>query len=144
MKTTVSIRTEDADRSWWVLDLEGKILGRAAVRVASMLRGKHKPTFTPHADTGDFVVVVNAGKVRLTGRKLQQKMYYRHSGYIGGLRTVSAEKLLQTKPEEVFRLAVRGMLPRGPLGRKMLKKLKIFGGPEHIHQAQQPQPLELD
>lgn len=144
MKTTVSIRTEDADRSWWVLDLEGKILGRAAVRVASMLRGKHKPTFTPHADTGDFVVVVNAGKVRLTGRKLQQKMYYRHSGYIGGLRTVSAEKLLQSKPEEVFRLAVRGMLPRGPLGRKMLKKLKIFGGPEHIHQAQQPQPLELD
>lgn len=144
MKTTVSIRTEDADRRWWVLDLEGKVLGRAAVRVASMLRGKHKPTFTPHTDTGDFVIVVNAEKVVLTGKKPQQKIYRRHSGYMGGLREITAEKLLQKRPEDVFKLAVKGMLPRGPLGRRMLRKLKVYAGPAHKHEAQQPQPLVLD
>lgn len=141
---TVSIKPEDANREWWVVDLDSKVLGRAAARVATVLRGKHKPTFTPHTDTGDFVVIVNADKVRLTGRKLDQKMYYRHSGYMGGLKSISAGKLLQKRPEEVFRHAVKGMLPRGPLGRKMLRKLKVYAGAEHPHEAQQPKPLALD
>ena len=144
MKTTVSAREEDVERSWWLLDLDGKVLGRAATRVAHVLRGKHKAIFTPHADTGDFIVVVNAEKVKLTGRKLEQKMYHRHSGYLGGLRSMSAGEMLKRKPEEVFRHAVKGMLPRGPLGRKMLKKLKIYAGPDHPHEAQQPQAWNRD
>lgn len=141
---TVSIRTEDAQRNWWVIDLEGKVLGRTAARIASILRGKHKPTFTPHSDTGDFVIVLNAEKVLLTGRKLDQKMYRRHSAYMGGLKEITAAKLLGSKPEEVLKHAVWGMLPRGPLGRRMFRKLKVYAGNAHPHEAQQPKPLALD
>ncbi len=143
---TVSIKPEEAreQRRWWVIDMDDKVLGRTASRMAMVLRGKHRPTFTPHVDTGDFVVVMNAEKVKLTGRKLTQKMYHRHSGYLGSLKSITAEKLLEKKPEEVVRHAVKGMLPRGPLGRQMLKKLKIYAGPEHPHQAQQPEPLAFD
>jgi len=143
---TVSIKPEEAreQRRWWVIDMDDKVLGRTASRMAMVLRGKHRPTFTPHVDTGDFVVVINAEKVKLTGRKLTQKMYHRHSGYLGSLKSITAEKLLEKKPEEVVRHAVKGMLPRGPLGRQMLKKLKIYAGPEHPHQAQQPEPLAFD
>ena len=130
-------------RSWFVVDAEGKVLGRLAARVAAILRGKHKPTFTPHLDVGDHVVVVNAEKVHLTGRKLQNKLYRWHSGYIGGLREVSAEKMLRTHPERVIEWAVQGMLPKNRLGRAMSKKLKVYRGAEHPHQAQQPQMLEV-
>jgi large subunit ribosomal protein L13 len=124
-----------------VVDAQGKVLGRLASRIAMVLRGKTKPTFTPHLDTGDFVVVVNAAQVQLTGRKLDNKMYYRHSGYMGGLKEISARHLLAKKPEEVLRHAVRGMLPKNSLGRHLLKKLKVYAGGEHPHQAQQPAPL---
>lgn len=143
MKTTVSVTSENANRVWWIVDLEGKTLGRAASRIANVLRGKHKPTYTPHNDTGDFVVVINAEKVVLTGRKLQQKIYYRHSGYVGGMRSITAEKQLEKHPERVFEHAIRGMIPHNPLGRRMLRKLKIYVGPEHPHHAQQPKPLDL-
>ncbi len=129
------------ERNWYVVDAEGQVLGRLATKIATMLRGKHKPIFTPHLDTGDFVVVVNADKVRLTGRKLDQKKYYRHSGYMGGLKEATAKEMLERKPEEVIRLAVKRMLPKNRLGRKQLKKLKIYAGPDHPHTAQQPQPL---
>lgn len=134
-------RKGEVPRLWYVVDAQGKVLGRLASRIAMVLRGKTKPTFTPHLDTGDFVVVVNAGQVQLTGRKLDNKLYYRHSGYMGGLKEISARHLLQKKPEELLRHAVRGMLPKNSLGRHLLKKLKIYTGGEHPHQAQQPVSL---
>ncbi|HEY3068594.1 MAG TPA: 50S ribosomal protein L13 [Methylomirabilota bacterium] len=130
-------------RSWFVVDAEGKVLGRLAARVAAVLRGKHKPTFTPHLDVGDHVVVVNAEKVHLTGRKREDKLYRWHSGYIGGLREVSADKMLRTHPERVIEWAVQGMLPKNRLGRAMGKKLKVYRGADHPHQAQQPKTLEV-
>ncbi|MFH1595614.1 MAG: 50S ribosomal protein L13 [Pseudomonadota bacterium] len=138
---TYTARTGEVRRQWYVVDAQGKVLGRLASRIAMVLRGKTKPTFTPHIDTGDFVVVVNAGQVQLTGRKLDNKFYYRHSGYPGGLKEISARHLLQKKPEEVLRHAVRGMLPKNSLGRHLLTKLKVYAGGEHPHQAQQPVPL---
>jgi large subunit ribosomal protein L13 len=134
-------RKLEVPRQWYLVDAQGKVLGRLATRVAMMLRGKTKATFTPHADAGDFVVVVNAAQVKLTGRKLDQKCYYRHSGYPGGLKTTTARQLLQRKPEEILRHAVRGMLPKNSQGRSLLKKLKIYAGGEHPHQAQQPVAL---
>jgi large subunit ribosomal protein L13 len=134
----------EIERVWHVVDARGQILGRLASRIAMVLRGKHKPTYTPHLDAGDFVVVVNADLVQLTGRKLDQKMYYRHSGYMGGLKTTSARTMLKKKPEEVLRHAVGGMLPKNSLGRQLLKKLKIYTGGEHPHQAQQPAPLKWE
>lgn len=134
-------RKGEVSRLWYVVDAQGKVLGRLATRVAMILRGKTKATFTPHTDAGDFVVVVNAAQVHLTGRKLDQKFYYRHSGFTGGLKTTTARQLLQRKPEEVLRHAVRGMLPKNSLGRSLLKKLKIYAGGEHPHQAQQPVSL---
>ncbi len=132
-----------ADRQWWVVDLEGKTLGRAATRIATVLRGKHKPTFTPNQDSGDFVVVINAAKVKLTGNKLKDKMYRRHTGYIGGLKETSAGTMLATFPDRAITAAVWGMLPSGKLGRKILKKLKIYAGAEHEHAAQQPRELAV-
>lgn len=140
MKSYMAKKAE-ASRDWHLVDADGKVVGRLATRIAMVLRGKHKPVFTPHADAGDFVVVVNADKVRFTGGKLDQKMYYRHSGYMGGLKATSARQMLKKKPEEVLRHAVRGMLPKNSLGRQLLKKLKIYAGAEHPHEAQQPQPL---
>lgn len=142
-KPTLSARPADVERDWFVVDASDQVLGRVASEIASILRGKHKPTFTPHVDGGDFVIVVNAARVHLTGRKLEQKQYYRHSGYSGGLRSVTAGRLLETHPERVLEAAVRGMLPKGRLGRKMFRKLKVYAGPEHPHAAQQPQPLEI-
>ncbi|HSE94195.1 MAG TPA: 50S ribosomal protein L13 [Methylomirabilota bacterium] len=133
----------EIERKWFVVNAEGQVLGRLATRVATVLRGKHKPTFTPHLDVGDHVVVVNAEKVHLTGRKLRDKMYRWHTGYIGGLREVNAEKMLRTHPERVIEWAVQGMLPKTRLGRAMAKKLKVYRGAEHPHQAQRPEPLEL-
>src|SRR5690606_19069387 len=130
-------------RVWYVLDAKGKSLGRVASRAAAILRGKHKPQFTPHVDTGDFVIIVNADQVRLTGRKLDQKIYYRHSGYPGGLKQTKARDMLRTRPERMVELAVRGMIPRTPLGRRQLAKLKVYRGPDHPHQAQRPQNLAL-
>jgi len=130
-----------AERKWWVIDAEGRPLGRLASQVATILRGKNKPTFTPHVDTGDFVIVVNAGKVKLTGRKLEQKQYVRHSGAPGGFRTEAYGKLLVRKPELPIQKAVKGMLPKNTLGRELLTKLKVYAGPDHPHAAQQPQPL---
>ncbi len=136
-------KENEIERKWYVVDAEGKVLGRLATRIASILRGKHKPTFTPHLDVGDHVVVLNAEKVHLTGRKLQNKQYRWHTGYIGGLREVSAEKMLKTHPERVIEWAVQGMLPKNRLGRSMVKKLKVYRGAAHPHQAQQPQALEV-
>lgn len=133
---------QTAEREWFVVDAQGKTLGRLASQIATILRGKHKPTFTPHVDTGDFVIVVNAEKVRLTGRKLDQKHYYWYSGYPGGIKGRSARQMLARKPEEVLKRAVKGMLPRTTLGRNMLRKMKVYAGAEHPHQAQQPKPLE--
>lgn len=140
---TFSASREVVSRDWYVVDAEGKILGRLASEIAKRLRGKHKPVYTPHVDTGDFIIVVNAGKVRLTGSKLRDKLYYRHSGYPGGLKQMSAGKMLQEKPGEVLRLAVRGMLPKNSLGRAMLKKLKIYTGSDHGHEAQCPRVLDF-
>ena len=142
MKTT-SVVLKDADRQWHLVDLENVTVGQAATVIASVLRGKHRPTFTPNADNGDYVVVVNAEKVVLTGTKWQKKMYYRHSNYPGGLTETRADKMLERHPERIIEAAVRGMLPKNSLGRRMLKKLKIHVGPEHPHVAQQPQPLSL-
>jgi large subunit ribosomal protein L13 len=142
-KYTYSAKQSDNQGKWLVVDAENAVLGRLATEVAARLRGKHNPLYTPHVDCGDFVIVINADKVKLTGRKMQQKMYYRHSGYIGGLKEINAEKLLQKRPEDVVRHAVKGMLPKNRLGRKMYKKLKVYAGSEHPHQAQQPQVLEL-
>ncbi|MBH23453.1 MAG: 50S ribosomal protein L13 [Myxococcales bacterium] len=140
---TFSAKHNEVERAWHVIDLEGKTVGRAATKIASVLRGKHKPIYTPHVDTGDFVILINADKVVFTGNKLSQKTYYRHSGYPGGIREITAEKQLQRKPEAVITAAVRGMLPKGPLGRQMIKKLKVYAGSEHPHTAQQPKPLEV-
>lgn len=140
---TYHAKTGDVPRDWVVVDLEGKALGRAATQIANMLRGKNKPQFTPSADVGDFVVVVNAEKIELTGNKRQAKRYYRHSGYIGGMRSLSAEEMIERKPEEVIRLAVKGMLPKNTLGRQLLKKLKVYAGAEHPHAAQQPKQVEI-
>jgi large subunit ribosomal protein L13 len=141
--TTVSAKPAEVRREWFVVDAEGKTLGRLASEIASRLKGKHKPIFTPHVDTGDYIVVVNAEKVRVTGNKMKDKMYHHHTGYIGNLKSINLEKLLVKAPERVIETAVRGMLPRSPLGRSMMKKLKVYAGPEHQHAAQQPQPLEL-
>jgi len=140
---TFVAKEHEVDKKWYLVDAENKVLGRLAAEIARRLRGKHKPIFTPHADTGDFIVVVNADKVRLTGRKLDKKNYYRYSGYIGGLKETSARKQLISKPEEVLRLAVRGMLPKNSLGRRQLKKLKIYIGADHPHEAQQPETLDI-
>jgi large subunit ribosomal protein L13 len=142
MKTFVAKETE-TDKKWYLVDAENKVLGRLASQIASRLRGKHKPIFTPHADTGDFIVVINADKVSLTGSKTANKVYYRHTGYVGGLKEITAQKLLAKKPEQVLRLAVRGMLPKNSLGRRQLKKLKIYAGSEHPHEAQKPEKLEI-
>jgi large subunit ribosomal protein L13 len=136
-------KENEIERKWYVVDAEGKVLGRLATRVATILRGKHKPIFAPHLDVGDHVVVLNAEKVHLTGRKLQAKQYRWHTGYIGGLREMSAEKMLKTHPERVIEWAVQGMLPKNRLGRAMAKKLKVYRGAAHPHQAQQPQALEV-
>ncbi|TML30776.1 MAG: 50S ribosomal protein L13 [Actinobacteria bacterium] len=143
MKTYVATPA-DRERNWFVVDAAGKTLGRLATQLADQLRGKGKPTYTPHVDTGDFVVVVNAEKIRVTGDKLAAKRYYRHSGYPGGLRSRTLGEMLERRPEEVIRRAVRGMLPRNRLGRKQLTKLKVYAGPDHPHAAQKPQPLEID
>lgn len=140
---TFNVKKEEIIKDWCVVDAQGKILGRLASEIASRLRGKHKPIYTPHLDTGDFVIVVNAEKIQLTGKKLADKIYYRHSGYPGGLTETTAGKLLQEKPEDILKIAVRGMLPKNTLGRAMLKKLKIYKGPEHPHDAQCPRVLEL-
>lgn len=142
-KYTYSARPTDNKGKWLVVDARDKVLGRLASEVAHRLRGKHNPLYTPHVDCGDFVIVVNADKVRLTGSKLKQKMYYRHSGYIGGIKSINAEKLLQKRPEDLVRFAVKGMLPKNKLGRKIYKKLKVYSGSEHPHQAQKPEVLEL-
>lgn len=139
--STQAAKKAEVKRSWFVVDLEGKVLGRAAAEIARVLRGKHKAIYSPSVDTGDFVVVLNADKVKLTGNKLAAKMYYRHSGYPGGLRSTSAAKMLETKPEELIRKAVKGMLPRNKLGRDMFRKMKVYCGAAHPHAAQQPKEL---
>jgi large subunit ribosomal protein L13 len=143
MRTFVAT-PETRQRDWYVVDAEGKTLGRLATQIADTLRGKRKPEYTPHVDTGDFVVVVNAEKVRVTGDKRNAKLYHRHSGYPGGLRTRTLGEMLERRPEEVIRLAVRGMLPRNRLARQQLRKLKVYAGPDHPHAAQKPAELELD
>ena len=140
---TVSTKPADVTRDWYVVDAEGKTLGRMATEIARHLRGKHKPEYTPHVDTGDYIIVVNAEKVRVTGNKAKDKMYYRHTGYPGGLRSMSFEKMVDHAPERTVEFAVKGMLPKGPLGRAMYAKLKVYAGTEHPHQAQQPQALTL-
>jgi large subunit ribosomal protein L13 len=142
MKTFVA-KPETVKRDWYVVDAEGKTLGRLASEIASRLRGKHKAEYTPHCDTGDYIIVVNAEKVTVTGRKASDKMYYSHTGYVGGIKSISFEKLIAQKPELVIEKAVKGMLPRGPLGRAMYRKLKVYAGSEHKHAAQQPQVLDI-
>ena len=145
MQKTFSMKTDAAitDRKWQIVDVAGMTLGRACTQIAHILRGKNKPTFTPHVDMGDFVVVINAAKVKLTGNKMNGKLYYKHSLHPGGLSTFTAAQMLQRKPEEVIERAVWGMLPKGPLGRRIYKKLKVYAGAEHPHAAQQPKPLAL-
>jgi large subunit ribosomal protein L13 len=143
MKTFMA-NAETIERKWYVVDAEGKTLGRLAAEVAKVLRGKHKPTFTPHVDTGDHVIIINADKVALTGKKLVQKTYFRHSGYVGGTTFVTAGKMLADKPERVLELAIRGMLPKNRLGRQMYRKLQVYRGAEHPHAAQLPEVLEIN
>ena len=140
---TYSAKPETVERDWFVVDATDRPIGRLASEIASRLRGKHKPVYTPHVDTGDYIVVINAEKVGVTGNKRQDKIYHRHSGYPGGIKSISLEKLLDKAPERVIETAVKGMLPRGPLGRAMFRKLKVYAGPEHKHTAQQPKPLTL-
>ncbi len=140
---TISAKPETVKRDWYVVDAAGKTLGRLSTEIARRLRGKHKPEFTPHVDTGDYIVVVNAEKVRVTGKKATDKMYYRHSEFPGGLKSMNFEKLIDHAPERVIQLAVKGMLPRNPLGRAMLGKLKVYAGAEHPHAAQQPAQLDI-
>ena len=140
---TFSAKPATVQRDWYVVDAEGKTLGRLASEVAHRLRGKHKPEFTPHVDTGDYIVIVNAEKVAVTGKKLSDKIYYRHTGYIGNLKETPLKDLLAKHPERVIETAVKGMLPKNPLGRAMYRKLKVYAGPEHPHAAQQPQALEI-
>ncbi|MGW8284891.1 MAG: 50S ribosomal protein L13 [Candidatus Deferrimicrobiaceae bacterium] len=145
MKTTVFFTRDDANQEWHVVDAQNQVLGRLATRVASVLQGKHKPTYTPNADIGDFVIVVNADKVKLTGKKVTDKSYYRHSGYIGGLKETTAGKVLASKhPERIIEWAVRGMLPKSRLGDRLFTKLKVYAGPDHPHEAQQPRPLAVN
>ena len=141
MEKTYVTKAKDIQRDWYVVDAEGQNLGRLATRIATVLRGKHKPIFTPGLDCGDFVIVVNAGKITVTGNKLEEKTYYRHSNYPGGLKSISLRDQLEQHPTRVLEAAVKGMLPRGRLGRALLKKLKIYAAPEHPHEAQQPKPL---
>jgi len=143
MKRTFSARPQSVERRWFVVDATDKPLGRLASEIALRLRGKHKPEYTPHVDTGDYIVVVNASKVAVTGNKRTDKMYYNHSGHPGGIKSISFEKLLAKAPETIIERAVKGMLPRGPLGRAMYGKLKVYAGPEHRHSAQQPEALTL-
>ena len=142
-KYTYSAKQSDIKEKWIVVDAKGAVLGRLASNIAARLRGKHNPLFTPHVDTGDWVVVVNADKIVLTGGKWQKKNYYRHSGYIGGLKTITAQKLMEKRPEDLIRFAVKGMLPKNRLGRKLFKKLKVYAGDQHPHAAQQPEALVL-
>jgi large subunit ribosomal protein L13 len=141
--TTVSAKPSEVRREWYLVDAADKTLGRLSTEIARRLRGKHKPEYTPHVDTGDYIVVVNAEKVRVTGNKMTDKMYHHHTGYVGNLKSISLEKQLQKAPERVIEAAVKGMMPRNPLGRAMLKKLRIYAGPEHQHQAQQPKALDI-
>jgi large subunit ribosomal protein L13 len=141
---TFSAKPEEVRRDWYLVDATGKTLGRLSTEIARRLRGKHKPEYTPHVDTGDYIVVVNAEKIRVTGNKLKDKMYYRYTGYIGNLKSMPLEKLMEQHPERALQYAVKGMMPRNPLGRKMLSKLRVFAGPEHNHEAQQPIPLEIN
>ena len=142
-KYTSSAKGSDNPQKWYVVDANGMVLGRLATQVAHRLRGKHNPLFTPHADTGDWVIVINAEKIVLTGRKMDQKMYYRHSGYIGNLKQMAAKELLEKKPEELVRSAVKGMLPKNRLGRRLFKKLKVYTGNTHPHEAQQPEIIQI-
>ncbi len=142
-KYTYSAKPCDIQKKWWVVDADGMVLGRLATEIASRLRGKHNPLFTPHVDTGDSVIVINAEKVVLTGRKWDQKQYYRHSGYTGGLKSITAGKLKDKRPEDLVRFAVKGMLPKNRLGRQLFKKLKVYKGDKHPHEAQQPTALNL-
>ncbi|HOL84107.1 50S ribosomal protein L13 [Thermoclostridium caenicola] len=143
MKTFMA-KAGEVEKKWYVVDVQGKVLGRAASEVAKILRGKHKPQYTPHVDTGDYVIVINADKVVLTGKKLDQKVYRRHTGWIGNLKEIKYRRFLETRPERVFELAVKRMLPSNSLGRKMFKKLKVYAGDKHNHQAQKPEVLELN
>jgi len=140
---TYQAKKEEIEQKWYLVNAEGKVLGRLATELAKILRGKNKPTYTPHVDTGDFIIVVNAGKLTLTGKKMKDKIYYHHTGYPGGIKEMSAEKLLAKKPTEMIRMAVKGMLPKTSLGRQMFRKLKVYAGPNHPHEAQKPQSLEI-
>jgi large subunit ribosomal protein L13 len=140
---TFSAKNHDVDRNWYLVDARNKTLGRLSTEIATRLRGKHKPIYTPHVDTGDYIVVVNASKIRVTGNKMTDKMYYKHTGYIGNLKSENLATMLEKYPEKVLMKSVRGMLPKSKLGRAMIKKLRVFAGPEHTHIAQQPEPLEL-
>ncbi len=140
---TYTAKTGEVEQGWYVVDAQNKILGRLASQIAIRLRGKHKPEYTPHVDTGDYVVVINVDKLRVTGRKLERKIYYRHTGFPGGIRQTSLAKLQAARPERVLQKAVKGMLPKGPLGYAMLRKLKVYGGAKHPHSAQQPKTLEI-
>ena len=142
MKSFIA-KPHEVEHKWYVVDAEGKTLGRLASEIASVLRGKHKPIYTPHVDTGDYVIIVNAEKVEVTGKKRQQKMYRHHTGFPGGLKEYTFEKMLERKPEDILKRAVKGMLPKGPLGRQMASKLKVYCGPNHQHEAQQPETLEI-
>jgi len=141
--STQTVKLKEIERNWYVIDLDGKVLGRTATEIARILRGKHKPTFSPSVDVGDFVVVINAEKLLLTGNKINDKMYYHHTGYPGGIRSINAAQQLEKKPEDLVFKAVRGMLPKNRLGRQMLKKLKVYAGSEHPHSAQKPNVLEI-
>ena len=140
---TFSAKNHDIDRNWYLVDAQNKTLGRLSTEIASRLRGKHKPIYTPHVDTGDYIVVVNASKIRVTGKKMTDKVYYKHTGYIGNLKSENLETMLEKYPEKVLMKSVRGMLPKSKLGSDMIKKLRVFPGPDHSHAAQQPEPLEL-
>jgi large subunit ribosomal protein L13 len=142
--TTLTPKAKDIERQWWLVDAEGMTLGRLATQVARILRGKHKPIFTPHLDTGDYVVVINASKVALTGNKADQKTYFRHSGYMGGERHIPFRRMVETHPERVIELAVKGMLPKNSLGRHIKNNLRVYAGAEHPHQGQNPQPLKIE
>jgi large subunit ribosomal protein L13 len=140
---TFTAKTAEIEREWYVVDAEGQTLGRLASRIAPIIKGKHKPIYTPHLDCGDYVIIINADKVRVTGQKMEQKFYYRHSGYPGGIKKISLRDQLARYPERVLQSAVKGMLPKNKLGRRMIKKLKVYAGDSHPHEAQQPKPLEL-
>lgn len=143
MRTTYMAKPEEVEKKWYVIDANGKVLGRLATEVATILKGKHKPQYTPHVDTGDYVIVINCEKVRLTGKKSSNKVYYHHSGYPGGLKAIEFRTLMKKQPEKVITKAVYGMLPKNKLGRKMIKKLKVYRGSEHPHEAQKPEPWEI-